>query len=252
MERRKKRRKVITRYPSIVIPSFPVPQPEEIRNNFAKTEEARRAILDPKVAFVHLTKMIVSAQMKSISEVYCCDGPFSFIAKTCLETLNLFQEKMVIRSEDKAVAKFERFSEKLPRELELENAFKCVNDQHAKVAAQISNLNDLKEKIEKGTLVVAVNMRTDRLPELGMEEALFAEEELVQNETLQRHHDKLSDIVLDNLSTKLTKRWLKFQEESKDRQEQLKMRKVYDTEIESAGLQSVGSILESFRVISLI
>jgi len=249
--KKKKRRKVITRYPSIHIPSFPLPPIDQIRREFALTEEARLATSNPKNGFIQLTNMIVGAQKQSIGKVYRDDGPFAFIAKACAATLDLFREKMIAKSKDSAIAKFERSSRKHPRELELANALKCIRERHDKVNGEVQKMVKLKEQIVSGKLEAAVCEKIYPLPQAIQETNEFVKEETLQNENLQRSHNTLSKIVMENLTIKLTERWLRFEEESNKRQEQLKMSSVYAREIASAGLPTVRSIVKTLGAISL-
>jgi len=247
-EKRKKRRKVITKYHSINIPNFPLPPVAQLRRDFALTKEARQVTSDPKTSFIHLTNMIVGAQKASIKQVYSDDGPFAFIAKACVTTLDLFREKMVAKSEDFGIAKFS-LPQKLPRKLELENALKCIKERHGKLSAEVRTMEELQIKIAGGGLEALVSKRVYPLPQPVPEIAVFAKEEHVWNENLQRSHSAFSEIVIENLTTKLTKRRLLFEEELRERQKQQSMSEMYNREIVSAGIASVRSIMESLVVI---
>jgi len=251
-ERRKKRQKVITRYLSMHIPSFPLPKADELRRQFVCTEEARLAASNPKNAFVRLTQMIVDSQMKSINQVYGGDGPFSFISKACLGTLDLFQEKLVEYSADNAITRFSSFSRKLPRELELEDAVKCIKERQSNVCSEVANLEDFKEKVECGSHLATLFEKIYPLPQLELEESKFVEEELKGNTNLILSHEKLSQIVLENITVKLTKRWLLYEDVLKERLEQRRMRKVYDREIANVVLPTLETIKGSLRAISAL
>lgn len=249
-KRKKKRRKVITRYPSIQIPSFPLPPLDQIRRKFAVTKEARLVRSNPKDGLIQLTNMIIKVQKDSITKVYRDDGPFAFIAVASVDTLDLFHKKMVVKSEDPAIAKFEYSSTTLPRELELLNALNCIRKRHKKVSSEIHTMVKLKELMASGRLEASVCEKVYPLPQPVLDTAKFAREQLIQNENLQRSHNTLSKIVMENLTIKLTERWVRFQEESKERQEQLTMSELYNREIASAGLPTVRSIVESLGAIS--
>jgi len=252
MERRKKRQKVVTRYLSVHIPSFPLPQADDLRRRFALSEEARMASSDPKKAFVRLTHMIVVEQKECISKVYRADGPFAFIAKACLATLDLFEEKLVAKCDDNAIIKFDSFSKKLPRELELADAVKFIKEQHSNVSLEVAKLQEFKEKVEGGSHMTAVYDKICPLPQLKSEESKFVEEELTQNKNLKKRYDKFSEMVLEKLTVNLTQRWLQYKKVMNQRQGQLRMRKVYDREITNAVLPTVDSILSSIRSVTLL
>jgi len=252
MKRRKKRRKVITRYPLIHIPSFPIPHPDDLTRRFTLTDEARMASSDPKKAFVHWTNMIVNAQKCSIIKAYSYNGSFGFISEGCIATLDLFREKMIAKSNDKAIANFASCSRKLPRELELLNSLKCINERFAKVSVENRKMKELKVMVEEGSIKEAIFQRVYPLPVVELEEAKLVKEELVRTENLLVNRNKLSDIVLGNLTVKVTERWLRFKELAEDQQEQFKMHEVYNNEIANAVVPTVESILEILGAISLL
>jgi len=249
--RRKKRRKVITRYPLVHIPSFPIPQPDELRMRFAFTEEARMVSSDPKKAFVHLTKMIVEAQKGCIIKAYCKNGPFTFISEACVEILDLFQEKMIAKSNDTAVAWFGGCPRVFPQELELLNALKCINKRFAEVSAENRKMRELKVMLEEGSIKKAIIQRVYPLPVMELEDAKLEKEELACNKNLLVSRENLSDIVLGNLTVKFTERWIRLKKLKEDQQKQFKMREIYNSEIANTVVKTVGSILELLRAICL-
>jgi len=248
-EKKKKRRKVITRYPSMHIPCFPLPPIDQLRREFAETKEARLVTSNPKNGLIRLTNMIVEVQKDSIKKVYRNDGPFAFIAQACMETLDLFQKKMVAKTEDTDIAKFKRSSRKQPRELELINALRCIRERREKISAEVREMGKLNESMASGRLEASVCEKVYPLPQPILETAKFVREELIQSENLQNSHNKLSKIVMENLTIKLTERWMQFKKKSKERQVQRTMIELYNREIAGAGLPTVQSIVESLGAI---
>jgi len=248
-EKRKKRRKVVTRYPAMHIPRFPLPPIDKLRREFATTKEARLITSNPKSGLVRLTNMIVEVQKESIMKVYNNDGPFAFIAQACLETLDLFQKKMVAKIRDTAIAKFKRSSRKQPRELELINALRSIRDRREKIASEVRDMEKLNGWMASGRLEALVCQKMYPLPQPILETGKFLKEEAIQSENLQSSHNRLSKIMMENLTTKLTERWMIFKKESNERQVQMTMSELYNREIAGAGLPTVQSIVESLGAI---
>jgi len=247
-EKKKKRRKVITRYPAMHIPRFPLPPIDKLRREFANTEEARLITSIPNNGLIRLTNMIVEVQKDSISKVYSNDGPFAFIAQACMETLDLFQKKMIAKCKDTAIAKFKRSSTKQPRELELINALRSIRERRKKITCEAREMEKLNEWMASGRLEASVREKLYPLPQPILETGKFAKEELIQSENLQSSHNRLSKIA-KNLTIKLTERRMLFKKESKERQVQMTMSELYNREIAGAGLPTVQSIMESLGAI---
>jgi len=248
-EKKKKRRKVVTRYPAMHIPRFPLPPIDKLRREFANTKEARLITSNPKSGLIRLTNMIVEVQRDSIRKVYRNDGPFAFIAQACMETLALFQMKMVAKSKDTAIAKFMRSSRKQPRELELINALESIRERREKVTSEVGELEKLNKWMVSGQLEASVCEKLYPLPQPILETGKFVKEKLIQSEDLKSSHNRLSKIVMENLTIKLTERWMLFRKDIKERQVQMTMSELYNREIAGAGLPTVQSIVESLGAI---
>jgi len=161
-----------------------------------------------------------------------------------VDILDLFQEKMNAKSDDTAVAQFRGCSRMLPRELELLNALKCIKERFAKVIVENRKKRELKVMVTQGSIKDAVIQRVYPLPVVELEEANFVKEELACNKNLLVSRDRLSDIVFNNLTDKLSERWIRLKKIEEDQQKQFKMREIYNSEIANTDVPTVGLILE--------